>query len=77
MSMTPSPLPVEIRKARLAAGLSMRASAELIGYTRRQWCNWEYGITPMRPRTWAMWNWSLARAVRIQRQRARHPRASA
>lgn len=43
-----SPSPATIKKARERAGLSPREAAELIGYTRQAWGNWERGDRKMR-----------------------------
>lgn len=40
-SAAKNPTPKEIKKARLAAGLSQAAAAELIYSTLRSWQNWE------------------------------------
>jgi putative transcriptional regulator len=49
------PTPTQIRKARLAAGLTQRQAAELIGYSLRMWEEWEAGRSPMRPVVWQAW----------------------
>lgn len=47
-SLAKNPTPKEIKKARLAAGLTQRAAADLIGYSRRAWQEWESGRGTMR-----------------------------
>ena len=42
------PLPSDIKEARLAAGLTQQQAAELIGYSRRAWQEWECGRRNMR-----------------------------
>ena len=43
-----NPTPKAIKKARLAAGLTQQQAAELIGYSRRAWQEWEAGRRTMR-----------------------------
>ena len=43
-----NPTPAQIRRARLAANLTQRQAAELIGYSLRMWEEWESGRSPMR-----------------------------
>lgn len=42
------PTPAQIKKAREDAGLTPRQAAELIGYTRQAWANWERAGRKMR-----------------------------
>lgn len=44
-----NPTPDQIRAARLAAGLSHYAAAELIKSSKRSWENWEQGRVNMHP----------------------------
>ena len=50
-----TPAPAQIRKARLAANLTQRQAAELIGYSLRMWEEWESGRSPMRAVLWQAW----------------------
>jgi len=45
----PNPTPLDIRKARLNAGLSQSAAAALIYSTLRTWQDWEAGNARMHP----------------------------
>jgi putative transcriptional regulator len=56
-----TPTPAQIRRARLAAGLTQRHAAELIGYSLRMWEEWESGRSPMRAVLWQAWNDSVKR----------------
>jgi len=56
-----TPTPAQIRKARLAADLTQRQAAALIGYSLRMWEEWEAGRYPMRAVLWQAWNDSVKR----------------
>jgi DNA-binding XRE family transcriptional regulator len=50
------PTPTDIRKARLAVGLTQAAAAALIDVQRVTWARWESGITPPPSApTWRLW----------------------
>jgi DNA-binding transcriptional regulator YiaG len=38
--------PAKLREARATLGLSQQKLAELINTSRRNWQDWEYGVTP-------------------------------
>ncbi len=42
------PTPEAIKKARIAVELTQRQAADLIGYSRRSWQEWEAGRRNMR-----------------------------
>lgn len=42
-----NPTPEQVRKARIAAGLTQKQAAELIYCTRAAWQHWEYGVRKM------------------------------
>lgn len=48
------PAPEEIKKARLAAGLSQSAAAQIIHSTLRTWQDWEAGVARMHPGLWEL-----------------------
>ena len=48
------PAPEAIRAARLAAGLSQTAAAQLIHSTLRTWQDWEAGVARMHPGLWEL-----------------------
>jgi hypothetical protein len=51
--LLPSPTGAELKAARLVAGLSQSAAAELVGYTRRGWQDAEASTTPkLQAATW-------------------------
>jgi putative transcriptional regulator len=50
-----TPTPAQIRRARLAANMTQRQAAELIGYSLRMWEEWESGRSPMRAVIWETW----------------------
>ncbi|WP_312283396.1 helix-turn-helix domain-containing protein [Candidatus Igneacidithiobacillus taiwanensis] len=41
-------IPEQIKAVRLKAGLTQAQAAELIGYSKRAWQDWEQGRKPMR-----------------------------
>jgi DNA-binding transcriptional regulator YiaG len=49
-----SPSTEQIKLARKQAGLTQTKAAELIYSNRRTWQDWEYGITPMHPAIWEL-----------------------
>ncbi|MBU2734275.1 helix-turn-helix transcriptional regulator [Acidithiobacillus caldus ATCC 51756] len=49
-----NPTPEEIRKVRLAAGLTQRQAAELIHSTTSAWESWEQGLRRMHPGLWEL-----------------------
>jgi DNA-binding transcriptional regulator YiaG len=55
-----TPDPADIRLARLAANLTQRQAAALVGYSLRMWEEWESGRHPMRPVIWRAWNDAVA-----------------
>ena len=69
--MTPRapPSPQAILAARLAAGLTMREAAELVGRSLRTWAYWESGEVQMEPVLW------LAFRERTRRRTVPKPRA--
>lgn len=44
-------IPEQIKAVRLKAGLTQAEAAELIGYSKRAWQDWEQGRKPMRDAT--------------------------
>lgn len=48
------PTPAVIRQKRLAAGLSRKDAAALIGVAYRTWQDWELGTARMRPALWEL-----------------------
>ena len=51
---TLTPTPVEIRAARLAAGLTQAAAAALVQAGLRSWSHWENGDRRMPAATWEL-----------------------
>lgn len=47
------PAKEEIKKARLAAGLTQLQSAQMLGKTPSAWAKWEYGENPMDEASWS------------------------
>ncbi len=47
-----NPSPEEIKQARLDAGLTQRAAADLLYLDTNTWKSWEYGINPMPQDRW-------------------------
>lgn len=68
MSRPPPPLPVEIRRARVAAGLSQTEAAAILYRSYRCWWDWERGEKPMRPELWELWRVKVGRMIRIERR---------
>ncbi len=48
MTRAKAPTPEQIKAAREKAGLTQKDAADLIGYTRRAWQQWEAGDRGMR-----------------------------
>ena len=48
------PGPVDVKQARIDAGLTQRAAAELVGITTRAWQYYEAGTTTIRLPTWRL-----------------------
>jgi DNA-binding transcriptional regulator YiaG len=54
-----SPTGAEIKRRRLAAGLSRRDAAALIGVAYRTWQDWEIGTTQMRAAWWELFKMKI------------------
>ena len=54
MKSTLLPNAEQIRKARVSAGLTQRAAAELVGLTTRAWQYYESGKTRIKLPTWRL-----------------------
>lgn len=51
-----SPNPSQIRESRLSAGLTQAEAAKIMhAASYRTWQAWEYGVNPMPPAKWALW----------------------
>ena len=56
----PSPSPVEIKEARVAAGLTQTEAAALVLSKMRSWQNWESGVREMHPAVWELFQIKVA-----------------
>lgn len=54
MPSSASPTPAAIKRKRLAAGLSRKDAAALVGVAYRTWQDWELGTAKMRPALWEL-----------------------
>jgi len=55
-----NPTPKEIKKVRLASGLTQEQAASSIGYSRRAWQEWESGRRTMRRSTMNAFNLAVS-----------------
>lgn len=51
----PGPTAEQVRDSRLAARMTQREAARLIGYSVRVWQDWEAGRRKMRRGAWRLW----------------------
>jgi putative transcriptional regulator len=74
--LTPSPgrnpRPDEVRRARLAAGLTQTAAAAVVYCTLGTWQRWESGERAMHPAFWDLWRRKIAEARESARAVAFH-----
>ncbi len=54
--MMPNPTPAQIKQARLDAGLTQQAAADLVGLSIKSWQAYEGGWRNIRPATWRLFN---------------------
>ena len=60
---TKNPLPIEIRAAREAAGITQTVAAELVHTTCRTWQQWEAGDRKMHPAFWELFRIKIATRI--------------